>query len=148
MTAYEMSISDWSSDVCSSDLIADALIVVGIEDQHRTIVIDRGLLLAQAPQRDRKPCSRPHIGPGLEKPPEVTGQLLELVAERAFACLHTLTVQRQRVLLGARRSEEHTSELQSLMRISYAVFCLKKKKKKLTDNINNKHELPKHTNET
>src|SRR3546814_8765441 len=32
------------------------------------------------------------------------------------------------------RSEEHTSELQSLMRISYAVFCLKKKKKKHTDN--------------
>src|SRR3546814_5335209 len=31
---------------------------------------------------------------------------------------------------GAMRSEEHTSELQSLMRISYAVFCLKKKKKK------------------
>src|SRR3546814_3642339 len=31
---------------------------------------------------------------------------------------------------GAQRSEEHTSELQSLMRISYAVFCLKKKKKK------------------
>src|SRR3546814_7924900 len=34
------------------------------------------------------------------------------------------------------RSEEHTSELQSLMRISYAVFCLKKKKKKNTTNIN------------
>src|SRR3546814_3292114 len=34
---------------------------------------------------------------------------------------------------GAVRSEEHTSELQSLMRISYAVFCLKKKKKKTTD---------------
>src|SRR3546814_5286387 len=33
---------------------------------------------------------------------------------------------------AARRSEEHTSELQSLMRISYAVFCLKKKKKKNT----------------
>src|SRR3546814_8315872 len=33
-------------------------------------------------------------------------------------------------LLGTQRSEEHTSELQSLMRISYAVFCLKKKKKK------------------
>src|SRR3546814_4529840 len=32
------------------------------------------------------------------------------------------------------RSEEHTSELQSLMRISYAVFCLKKKKKQLTNN--------------
>src|SRR3546814_4086233 len=34
--------------------------------------------------------------------------------------------------LLAQRSEEHTSELQSLMRISYAVFCLKKKKKKIT----------------
>src|SRR3546814_3743169 len=35
------------------------------------------------------------------------------------------------------RSEEHTSELQSLMRISYAVFCLKKKKKKKQQNPNN-----------
>src|SRR3546814_8471491 len=35
------------------------------------------------------------------------------------------------------RSEEHTSELQSLMRISYAVFCLKKKKQKYTQNNNN-----------
>src|SRR3546814_7183125 len=34
-----------------------------------------------------------------------------------------------RIDLGTKRSEEHTSELQSLMRISYAVFCLKKKKK-------------------
>src|SRR3546814_2453338 len=37
---------------------------------------------------------------------------------------------RARCLVADRRSEEHTSELQSLMRISYAVFCLKKKKKK------------------
>src|SRR3546814_7646660 len=38
------------------------------------------------------------------------------------------------------RSEEHTSELQSLMRISYAVFCLKKKKKNiLTQLVNDKH---------
>src|SRR3546814_2436224 len=36
------------------------------------------------------------------------------------------------VVLPSTRSEEHTSELQSLMRISYAVFCLKKKKKKST----------------
>src|SRR3546814_3646075 len=36
--------------------------------------------------------------------------------------------------IGQRRSEEHTSELQSLMRISYAVFCLKKKKKKEIEN--------------
>src|SRR3546814_10368557 len=38
-------------------------------------------------------------------------------------------------ILGPERSEEHTSELQSLMRISYAVFCLKKKKKKKTRHI-------------
>src|SRR3546814_8900015 len=44
------------------------------------------------------------------------------------------------------RSEEHTSELQSLMRISYAVFCLKKKKKsknKLRNHINSRYKLPK-----
>src|SRR3546814_7608808 len=38
------------------------------------------------------------------------------------------------------RSEEHTSELQSLMRISYAVFCLKKKKKKITTNTNDNYK--------
>src|SRR3546814_7852355 len=42
--------------------------------------------------------------------------------------------------LHASRSEEHTSELQSLMRISYAVFCLKKK----TSNDNSNNEIPKH----
>src|SRR3546814_2856583 len=42
-------------------------------------------------------------------------------------------VERSEDLLGRPRSEEHTSELQSLMRISYAVFCLKKKRK--TQNI-------------
>src|SRR3546814_5443085 len=36
---------------------------------------------------------------------------------------------------GSRRSEEHTSELQSLMRISYAVFCLKKKKQRSTNEV-------------
>src|SRR3546814_8714594 len=40
---------------------------------------------------------------------------------------------------SSRRSEEHTSELQSLMRISYAVFCLKKKKTK--HNNKNKHKV-------
>src|SRR3546814_6591706 len=39
----------------------------------------------------------------------------------------------EHIVDSGRRSEEHTSELQSLMRISYAVFCLKKKKKKYTD---------------
>src|SRR3546814_8466015 len=42
------------------------------------------------------------------------------------------------------RSEEHTSELQSLMRISYAVFCLKKKNKKTKDDNTNKYITKKH----
>src|SRR3546814_3997003 len=52
------------------------------------------------------------------------------------------------VCCGAERSEEHTSELQSLMRISYAVFCLKKKKTKKTRNhiSTQKTTIIKHTN--
>src|SRR3546814_4964557 len=42
---------------------------------------------------------------------------------------------------GAGRSEEHTSELQSLMRISYAVFCLKKKKKKIRQMTKDKNSV-------
>src|SRR3546814_5584612 len=44
-----------------------------------------------------------------------------------------------RVAQSRHRSEEHTSELQSLMRISYAVFCLKKKKHNTITTITNKH---------
>src|SRR3546814_7487584 len=44
------------------------------------------------------------------------------------------------------RSEEHTSELQSLMRISYAVFCLKKKTQKTTDHHTHQLHHPNHTN--
>src|SRR3546814_2386216 len=53
----------------------------------------------------------------------VVGQFLRLGDRRLLVELHT----------GLARSEEHTSELQSLMRISYAVFCLKKKKTKKTN---------------
>src|SRR3546814_9462904 len=45
---------------------------------------------------------------------------------------------------GVRRSEEHTSELQSLMRISYAVFCLKKKKKQYIKKLTNINTYKKH----
>src|SRR3546814_6792497 len=44
------------------------------------------------------------------------------------------------------RSEEHTSELQSLMRISYAVFCLKKKNKKINNKDKNNNTIKKVTN--
>src|SRR3546814_8579664 len=54
---------------------------------------------------------------------------------------------RCKVLGGGRsRSEEHTSELQSLMRISYAVFCLKKKKQKTSNKTNIGIEIKNNTN--
>src|SRR3546814_20711308 len=56
------------------------------------------------------------------------GMLLERMAHRR------LLLAEQEFELRLLRSEEHTSELQSLMRISYAVFCLKKKKKKTMQN--------------
>src|SRR3546814_9629217 len=72
-----------------------------------------------------------HIGIGVDPPRErrpreidVTGRQNEVIEKEAH-----LSETRQTVAGSAatRRSEEHTSELQSLMRISYAVFCLKKK---------------------
>src|SRR3546814_5904769 len=48
----------------------------------------------------------------------------------------------RRAVLSGRRSEEHTSELQSLMRISYAVFCLKKKKYIHLKNYHKTHYIP------
>src|SRR3546814_7378205 len=97
-----MRISDWSSDVCSSDL-SDAGLV---------------LLTAAARREDRVLALSLGVDHYLVKPDD--HHELEMVIRN----LH-------RRLRGAardlERSEEHTSELQSLMRISYAVFCLKKK---------------------
>src|SRR3546814_4439393 len=92
-----MRISDWSSDVCSSDLV--------IARQHHLFVgrqFDRARYVRRA---------------------EVKLRTIALEERRMTATL----VLGQNVHL---RSEEHTSELQSLMRISYAVFCLKKKNNK------------------
>src|SRR3546814_4135887 len=105
-TAYEMRISDWSSDVCSSDL-AFAGSGRSVSGHLRgsgsgTLAHCGGLRLSLGPRYDEvspkgKPC-------------------------RKF---------RRRKWPGG-RSEEHTSELQSLMRISYAVFCLQKTMTPLT----------------
>src|SRR3546814_2172511 len=58
-----------------------------------------------------------------------------------FTCLPALKGFHSVLLRRGSRSEEHTSELQSLMRISYAVFCLKKKKKKKIENKVIKNKL-------
>src|SRR3546814_7734921 len=104
-----MRISDWSSDVCSSDLNAGAARL--------------GLGLAQAP--------RSRFEDDL-----ASGALVEVLPEFAppetpISVLYPNNRHlSQRVRVFVDRSEEHTSELQSLMRISYAVFCLKNKKQR------------------
>src|SRR3546814_14861601 len=62
---------------------------------------------------------------------------------RACLCLQRHRVRRGRDRHGIRRSEEHTSELQSLMRISYAVFCLKKKNQTQHNNSGTTKTSPK-----
>src|SRR3546814_7453033 len=118
-----MRISDWSSDVCSSDLLA-AIDALGIE----TIIDLRG-----DDEREAHPCRRSGnfagrvlfadgITAGLAPHLQAAGGAIDVGTARA----------RMIDTYAGMRSEEHTSELQSLMRISYAVFCLKKKKKPIT----------------
>src|SRR3546814_10089961 len=114
-----MRISDWSSDVCSSDL-ADLHPVPALG------CVARGAVALAAAARTRRADDRPCAAPLRARPvqarrhPPDAGQKHRAGAGRG---------PRRRLRRLARRSEEHTSELQALMRISYAVFCLKKKKK-------------------
>src|SRR3546814_4135730 len=61
-------------------------------------------------------------------------------AARKLSRQAVMLLRRRTAIIASQRSEEHTSELQSLMRISYAVFCLKKKNKhRLTHYKTNRH---------
>src|SRR3546814_5804157 len=116
-----MRISDWSSDVCSSDLLLVGMI--GTADPMEAFKdADVALLVGAMPR-----------GPGMERKDlllknaeifTVQGKALNAVASRNVKVLVVGNP------ANTNRSEEHTSELQSLMRISYAVFCLKNKNKK------------------
>src|SRR3546814_8328246 len=129
-TAYEMRISDWSSDVCSSDLQGHHLPVRGRRRRHRgqlhqlAVLRLRQLHHGAAVRRDaaESRASLPHRGGPRQR--GGTGQ----AADAHHHPRH-----------GSERSEEHTSELQSLMRTSYAVFCLKKKTDN-TQHIKNKQK--------
>src|SRR3546814_8518047 len=119
-TAYEMRISDWSSDVCSSDLrMLDA-------NYHRALFAHAGnryladcyagfAFRIQALRA--RLCSDPALN---ARSLADHRRLRDLIAADDDRAAHDLLVEP----LG-RRSEEHQSELQSLMRISYDVFCLK-----------------------
>src|SRR3546814_10092670 len=119
-TAYEMRISDWSSDVCSSDL--------GPENQgsERSIASREYRQLPAAPMSPRWGISGESRRRQHKRAPIRPFRPTHRWRWRACACC----AERGRTASKSRRarSEEHTSELQSLMRISYAVFCLKKNK--------------------
>src|SRR3546814_10289440 len=130
-----MRISDWSSDVCSSDL--DGLAFVEINAQRDAgFGVDPG----QQPREARAVARARHHAQHVYR---AAGEHF-IVAHFRIAAAERVTelldVGKRQVRAPQRpidcraadtphRSEEHTSELQSLMRISYAVFCLKKKKK-------------------
>src|SRR3546814_4471240 len=120
-----MRISDWSSDVCSSDLDFLGTLIDEEDDQ-----IDLGVVVG-----DRfGDVLQQHRLAGARRCDDQRALALALRADEVDHARRLVLDRRidgiERELLV--RSEEHTSELQSLMRISYAVFCLKKKKKKNT----------------
>src|SRR3546814_6477039 len=128
-TAYEMRISDWSSDVCSSDLPFLFRSHSAAQPRRPRMEFQRAPLVE--PQSHG--CCRSWMGDiqrlghrAGSRGAAIGGRLAALppgpvvgVAGRREAGLP---------VHGPWRSEEHTSELPSLMRISYAVFCLKQNK--------------------
>src|SRR3546814_5385314 len=102
-----MRISDWSSDVCSSDLIAEPQIETGWRPGATQLFQGRRIVVIG------NACDRSADHASMAWPYTIG---LDGVATPAPALVKHAPL----------RSEEHTSELQSLMRTSYAVFCLKK----------------------
>src|SRR3546814_6081245 len=119
-----MRISDWSSDVCSSDL-KDGRIYEGGDWGQRPCLRLTGW---------RNPGGGMNCGPLSAIRRRTANRWAKYGSRRPSTRRPT-------------RSEEHTSELQSLMRISYAVFCLKKKntKEKHSTNIQNRQHTNRYT---
>src|SRR3546814_7865572 len=121
-----MRISDWSSDVCSSDLFSDSASENWIDGDVLDRLADEKLAAEAESIRAREgyeeiravPMTRISFADydGLRP---VRGEIPEPTAEEEARCAE--------IEAEMNRSEEHTSELQSLMRNSYAVFCLKQK---------------------
>src|SRR3546814_9710327 len=134
-----MRISDCSSDVCSSDL-ADRLAIMAMDlasGDIREIAPDwdrsaGGVVLSDDGKTIYTTTSDMGEHP-LFAIDVASGEAKKLVGDGTISSFEiagpTLAFSRNSMKTGNQlRSEEHTSELQSLMRISYAVFCLKKKK--------------------
>src|SRR3546814_4589821 len=124
-----MRISDWSSDVCSSDLA---------NGRHRVLtgIVDLARQFLKEPPIEKQLAAHRRVAQRGIVPRAWLQQRHRFVADkRQFVprVIAFIRDDRDPVAIGAdlrhRRSEEHTSELQSLMRIAYAVFCVKKKTK-------------------
>src|SRR3546814_5457391 len=126
-----MRISDWSSDVCSSDLVKRRISEVQLQKAkaHAERLKTDAEYKARHEERKQMPRS---LGSFRERlPPWPLGARDKVDMDFRTACIKENGIQslmRAQPELAA-GSEEHTSELQSLMRISYAVSCLKKKNK-------------------
>src|SRR3546814_9111707 len=112
-----MRISDWSSDVCSSDLFSEVGKKTPLFARFSTVAGERG---AADAERDIRGFALKFYTE--EGNWDIVGNSTPVFFFRDPLRFSDLNH-------AIKRSEEHTSELQSLMRISYAVFCLKKNKK-------------------
>src|SRR3546814_9633082 len=114
-----MRISDWSSDVCSSDLLSVRPRLAFLPLVHIAIILKLG-------RRQRFIVNQPPATPPAPNPQSPTPR--SATAPAAGSETPPRRSSGGPGGCGLQRSEEHTSELQSLMRIPDAVFCLKKKK--------------------
>src|SRR3546814_6814400 len=124
-----MRISDWSSDVCSSDLIPPKTesrpgpITVAVGESKPQQTMQQRLDEARKVQSDNDAArTKGHSTANYQTHKVRRGQTLSGIAHQYNVSLNEL--RHANGIKGSElRSEEHTSELQSLMRISYAVFC-------------------------
>src|SRR3546814_10585493 len=117
--------SDWSSDVCSSDLGERALQLCRSGHERQVGEAKDGRTDAQPQSVDGNHQRLREVDQRIEQSGETVLAALEVRIGGDLLHLEQVGAGAERPPLT--RSEEHTSELQSLMRISYAVFCLKKK---------------------
>src|SRR3546814_5993091 len=117
-----MRISDWSSDVCSSDLAGLVVVTINTAGAEGVEARPRVDLVCQ-------------VARSVDHGERASVVVNERASEQAVVfAAHDADV------VVARRSEEHTSELQSLMRNSYAVFCLQKKTYTIYTYTNKHHD--------
>src|SRR3546814_6532495 len=125
-----MRISDWSSDVCSSDLERH----FRIDQRCQRIILPERVDFSDIGDVERRLLEAGHVRQNLHPVEERIDVPMDMPFRAAIVTVDTIgraavpNVESRRDL----RSEEHTSELQSLMRISYAVFCLQKNNKPST----------------